>query len=64
VDSFAPEALALAVIIGAAAGVIRGITGFGGLLLGVRLFRYFSQTRFRQFALLLLIAVSTGILLA
>lgn len=37
---------------------------FGGLLLGVRLFPYFSETRFRQFALLLLIAVSTGILLA
>jgi len=37
---------------------------YGGLLLGVRLFPYFSDTRFRQFALLLLIAVSTGILLA
>jgi hypothetical protein len=37
---------------------------YGGLLLGVRLFPYFSDTRFRQFALLLLIAVSTGVLLA
>ena len=37
---------------------------YGGLMLGVRLFPYFSDTRFRQFALLLLIAVSTGILLA
>ena len=37
---------------------------YGGLLLGVRLFPYFSDTRFRQFALLLLIAVSTGILFA
>jgi uncharacterized membrane protein YfcA len=37
---------------------------YGGLLLGVRLFPYFSETRFRQFALLLLIAVSGGILLA
>jgi len=36
---------------------------YGGLLLGVRLFPYFSDTRFRQFALLLLVAVSTGILL-
>jgi hypothetical protein len=31
---------------------------------GVRLFARFSDTRFRQFTLLLLIAVSTGILLA
>jgi len=37
---------------------------YGGLLLGVRLFPYFGDTRFRQFALLLLIAVSTGILFA
>lgn len=45
-DSFAPETLAIAVVIGALAGVIRGITGFGGamvmspplaLLLGSRL---------------------------
>jgi len=35
-----------------------------GLLGGVRLFARFSDTRFRQFTLLLLIAVSTGILLA
>jgi uncharacterized membrane protein YfcA len=32
VDSFAPERLALAVLIGAIAGVIRGITGFGGAM--------------------------------
>jgi uncharacterized protein len=32
VDSFAPEALALAVVIGALAGIIRGITGFGGAM--------------------------------
>ena len=31
-DSFAPETLALAVVIGALAGVIRGITGFGGAM--------------------------------
>jgi hypothetical protein len=37
---------------------------YGGLALGVRLFPYFSDTRFRQFTLLLLIAVSIGILLA
>jgi len=37
---------------------------YGGLLLGERLFPYFSDTRFRQFALLLLIVVSGGILLA
>ena len=37
---------------------------YGGLLIGVRLYPYFSDTRFRQFTLLLLIAVSTGILLA
>ena len=34
-----------------------------GLLSGQRLFARFSDTRFRQFTLLLLIAVSTGILL-
>jgi uncharacterized protein len=32
VDSFAPERLALAALIGAVAGVIRGITGFGGAM--------------------------------
>jgi uncharacterized membrane protein YfcA len=37
---------------------------YGGLVLGVRLFPKFSDTRFRQFTLLLLVAVSTGILLA
>lgn len=31
-DSFAPERLALAALIGAVAGVIRGITGFGGAM--------------------------------
>lgn len=31
-DSFEPERLALAVLIGAIAGVIRGITGFGGAM--------------------------------
>ena len=31
-DSFAPETLALATLIGALAGVIRGITGFGGAM--------------------------------
>ncbi len=31
-DSFAPEAIALAIVIGALAGVIRGITGFGGAM--------------------------------
>ena len=37
---------------------------YGGLVAGVRLFRHLSDTRFRQFTLLLLIVVSTGILLA
>jgi hypothetical protein len=32
VDSFAPEVIALAAAIAAAAGVIRGITGFGGAM--------------------------------
>ena len=31
-DSFAPETLALAALIGALAGIIRGITGFGGAM--------------------------------
>lgn len=31
-DSFAPETLALAALVAAAAGVIRGITGFGGAM--------------------------------
>lgn len=31
-DSFAPEAIAVAIVIGAVAGVIRGITGFGGAM--------------------------------
>jgi uncharacterized membrane protein YfcA len=35
-----------------------------GLVIGVRLFPHFTDTRFRQFTLLLLIVVSTGILLA
>ena len=37
---------------------------YGGLVVGTRLFPRFSETRFRQFTLLLMIAVSTGILLA
>jgi uncharacterized membrane protein YfcA len=37
---------------------------FVGLVAGVRLFSRFNDARFRQFTLLLLIAVSTGILLA
>jgi uncharacterized membrane protein YfcA len=35
-----------------------------GLVVGLRLFSRFNDTRFRQFTLLLLITVSTGILLA
>jgi len=35
-----------------------------GLLVGIRLFSRFNDTRFRQFTLLLLVAISTGILLA
>lgn len=35
-----------------------------GLMAGIRLFPKFSDTRFRQFTLVLLIGVSTGILLA
>ena len=31
-DSFAPEQVVLALAIGIAAGVIRGITGFGGAM--------------------------------
>jgi hypothetical protein len=37
---------------------------YAGLVGGVRLFPRFSDTRFRQLTLLLLIGVSTGILLA
>jgi len=37
---------------------------YAGLVAGMRLFPYVSETRFRQFTLLLLAAVSTGILLA
>ena len=37
---------------------------YGGLVVGTRLFARFNDTRFRQFTLLLMIAVSTGILLA
>ena len=37
---------------------------YGGLLAGTRLFAHFNDTRFRHFTLLLMIAVSTGILLA
>jgi uncharacterized protein len=32
VDSFAPETIAIALAVGVAAGVIRGITGFGGAM--------------------------------
>ena len=39
-------------------------TYYLGLLLGLRLFPRFSDTRFRQFTLMLLIVVSAGILLA
>ena len=59
-DSFAPEvaglftqAIALAVVISALAGVIRGITGFGGALV-----------MSPPLALLLMIVVSLGILAA
>lgn len=37
---------------------------YGGLVVGTRLFSRFNDARFRQFTLLLMIAVSTGILLA
>jgi len=37
---------------------------YGGLIFGTRMLRHFDDTRFRRFTLLLLIAVSTGILLA
>jgi len=37
---------------------------FAGVVLGGRLFTHFSEQRFRQFTLLLLLAVSVGILLA
>lgn len=37
---------------------------YGGLVVGTRLFPRFNDARFRQFTLLLMIAVSTGILLA
>ena len=37
---------------------------YGGLVVGTRLFARFDDARFRQFTLLLMIAVSTGILLA
>lgn len=48
----------------ALAGLILSPGYYGGLVLGVRLFPRFSDTRFRQFTLLLLVLVSTGILLA
>jgi uncharacterized membrane protein YfcA len=37
---------------------------YGGLVVGTRLFSRFNDARFRQFTLLLMIAVSTGILIA
>jgi uncharacterized membrane protein YfcA len=45
-------------------GLLLGPGYYGGLLAGVRAFARFNDTRFRQFTLLLLVAVSTGILLA
>jgi len=32
VDSFSPETLAIALAVGALAGLVRGITGFGGAM--------------------------------
>jgi hypothetical protein len=37
---------------------------YGGVVAGTRLFSRFNDTRFRQFTLLLMVAVSTAILLA
>lgn len=54
-------------LLGAAAawtGLLLAPGYYGGLILGTRAFVRFSDTRFRQFTLLLLIAVSVGILLA
>ncbi len=47
-----------------AAGLAMAPFFFGGLALGTRLFARLSDTRFRQFALCVLMAVSIGILLA
>jgi len=46
------------------AGLLLAPGYYGGLVAGTRAFARFSDTRFRQFTLLLLIAVSAGILLA
>jgi uncharacterized membrane protein YfcA len=45
-------------------GLVLAPAYYGGLIAGTRLFPRFNDVRFRQFTLLLLIAVSTGILLA
>lgn len=46
------------------AGLLLAPGYYGGLVVGTRLFARFNDARFRQFTLLLMIAVSTGILLA
>jgi hypothetical protein len=54
-------------LLGAAAlwtGLLLAPGYYVGLVAGTRLFLRFNDTRFRQFTLLLMIAVSTGILLA
>jgi len=48
----------------ALAGLLLAPGYYGGLIVGGRLFPRFSDTRFRQFTLVLLIVVSAGILLA
>jgi uncharacterized membrane protein YfcA len=48
----------------ASTGLLLAPAYYGGLVVGTRLFLRFNETRFRQFTLLLMIAVSTGILLA
>ena len=45
-------------------GLVLAPAYFGGLVAGTRAFSRFNDIRFRQFTLLLMIAVSTGILLA
>ena len=48
----------------ATTGVLLAPGYYGGLVAGARLFARFDDIRFRRFTLMLLIAVSTGILLA
>ncbi|MGH8706091.1 MAG: hypothetical protein ACREUO_11835, partial [Burkholderiales bacterium] len=48
----------------AVAGLLLAPGYYGGLVAGTRAFARFNDARFRQFTLLLLIAVSTGIFLA